>query len=114
MHPMRAVVVAALLAAAPAHADAGRAPSRYFDLVNASHDSVTSLAFAPPGSGAFRNIELDGPLRGGRTSTTVKIPNGGCVHDLRVVFRDGRTLVYPGIDTCRYRLHLTAKDGKPD
>lgn len=111
MHSIRAVALAALLAAA-AHANAERAQTRYFDLVNAAHDSVTSLAAALPGSGEFRDIELDGPLRGGHTSTTVEIPEGDCLRNLRVVFSDGRTLIYPGIDVCRYRLHLTAKDGK--
>ena len=113
MRPMRAVVFATLLAAATAHAHAERAPTRYFDLVNASHDSVTSLAIAPAGSDAFHEIELGGPLRGGLTSTTVDIAAGDCLRDFRLVFRDGRTLIYPDIDVCRYRsLRLTAQDGK--
>lgn len=112
MRPMRAVVLATLLAAA-AHANAERVPTRYFDLINTAHDSVTSLAVAPAGSGAFREIELGGPLRGGFTSTTVEIHDAGCLHDFRVVFRDGRTLLYPGINVCRYRsLRLRATDGK--
>jgi hypothetical protein len=115
MRPMRAVVFATLLAAATAHAHAERAPSRYFDLINASHDSVTSFEVAPAGSDAFRRIELGAPLRGGLTSTTVDVAAGDCLRDFRLVFRDGRTLVYPDIDVCRYRsLRLTANDGKSD
>jgi hypothetical protein len=113
MRPMRAAVLATLLAAATAHANAERAPTRYFDLVNASHDSVTSLAIAPAGSDAFREVELGVPLRGGLTSTTVDVADGDCLRDFRLVYRDGRTLIYPDIDVCRYRsLRLTAQDGK--
>jgi len=114
MRPMRATILASLLAVAAAHANAGPAPTRYFDLVNTSHDSVTSLAVAPAGSGAFREVALDAPLRGGLTSTTVDLAEGGCLRDLRVAFRNGRTLVYPDIDVCRNRqLRLTPNDGKP-
>jgi len=112
MRPMRTAAFAILLAAAT-HANAERAPTRYFDLVNTAHDSVTSLAVAPAGSDAFREIELGAPLRGGLTSATVEIPGDGCLRDFRLVFRDGRTLVYPDVDVCRYRsLRLTARDGK--
>ena len=112
MRPMRAAVLATLLAAAAAHAHAERAQTRYFDLVNASHDSVTSLAVAPAGSDAFREIELGAPLRGGLTSATVDVAAGDCLRDFRLVFRDGRTLIYPDVDVCRYRsLRLTANDG---
>lgn len=112
MRPMRAAVPALFLLAITTHANAERVPTRYFDLVNAAHDSVTSLAIAPAGSDAFRDIEFGAPLRGGLTSTTVQIPDNGCRHDFRVVFRDGRTLVYRDIDVCRYRqLRLTSRDG---
>jgi len=113
MRPMRAAVLATLLATAAVHANAERPPTRYFDLVNAAHDSVTSLAVAPAGSDAFREIDLGAPLRGGLTSTTVQIAGDDCLRDFRVVFRDHRTLVYRGIDVSRYRqLRLTARDGK--
>lgn len=114
MRPMRAAVLALLLVAITAHANAEHVPTRYFDLVNAAHDSVTSLAVAPAGSGAFRDIDIGAPLRGGLTSTTVQIPDEGCLRDFRVVFRDGRALIYRDIDVCRYRqLRLTPRDGKP-
>lgn len=113
MRPIRAAVLATLLAAA-GHAHAERVLTRYFDLINTTHDSVASLAVARAGSGAFRDIELGDALRGRLTSTTVRIHDVGCLHDFRVVFRDGRTLLYPGIDVCRNSgLRLTTRDGKP-
>lgn len=112
MRPMRTAVLATLLVATT-HVQAERPPVRYFDLVNASHESVTSLAVAPAGSEAFRVVELGSPLRGGLTSTTVNIGDGGCLRDFRLVFGERRTLVYPGIDVCRYRrLRLTHRDGQ--
>jgi len=111
----RAVLVPFLASvlAATSHAHAGGAPTRYFDLINASHDSVTSFAVAPAGESAFHKINLGAPLRGGVTSATVEIPEGDCARDFRLVFADGRTLVYPGIDVCRYRqLRLTQRDGR--
>ena len=74
--PNRTVLVSFLASvlACTFHAHAGGAPTRYFDLVNASHDSVTSLAVAPAGDRAFHEIDLGAPLRGGVTSTTVEIP----------------------------------------
>ena len=102
----------AIVAGLQAHA--GDAPTRYFDLINASHDSVTSLAVAPAGGEAFHDVDLGSPLRGGVTSTTVELPQGDCVRDFRLAFADGRVLVYPGIDVCRHRqLRLTRSDGRP-
>lgn len=96
------------------HAHAAGAPTQYFNLVNASHESVTALAVAPAGSDAYARIELGPPLRGGVTSTTVEIPDGDCVRDVSVRFADGRTLSYPGIDVCRNGLRLQARDGRGD
>jgi hypothetical protein len=113
--PNRAVLVSFLasLLAATSHAYAGGATTHYFDLVNASHDSVTSFAVGPAGDSAFHQIDLGAPLRGGVTSTTVEIPEGDCVRDFRLTFADGRTLVYPGVDVCRHRqLRLTQRDGR--
>lgn len=108
-----ALVLAPLFFAA-VHAHAAGAPTQYFNLVNASHESVTALAVAPAGSDAYARIELGPPLRGGVTSTTVEIPDGDCVRDVRVAFADGRTLAYPGIDVCRNALRLQARDGRGD
>jgi hypothetical protein len=108
----RFVVLASLLAAAT-HAHAERVPTRYLDLVNATHDSVASLEISPTGDNAFREFELGEPLRGGTTSITLEIPAGDCLRDFRFVFRDGRTLFYPGIDVCRHhKLRLATRDGR--
>jgi hypothetical protein len=113
--PNRTVLVSFLASvlACTSHAHAGGAATRYFDLVNASHDSVTSVAVAPAGDSTFHEIDFGAPLRGGVTSTTVEVPEGDCVRDFRLTFADGRTLVYPGIDVCRHRqLRLTQRDGR--
>jgi hypothetical protein len=96
-----------------AHANAGRGPVRYFDLVNVA-PSVTSLAIAPAGSGVFRDIEFGVPLRGGLISITLQITGDGCRHDFRVVCHDGRARFHRDVDVCRYRqLRLTDREGRP-
>ena len=123
MHPIRTpalVAASAFLAtalatttAACATLDNGRAAPPYFDVVNASHDSVTALAIAPAKSNAFQAIDIEKPLRGGVTELTLNVPPGGCRRDLRVTFGDGRILLYPGVDVCRHRaLRLTARDDR--
>lgn len=138
MQPIRLALSAALLAAmqsaaagqAPTRPDpapvpsVGRAPAagparpprqrmapRYFELVNASHDSVEAVGIAPAASGAFEGVDIGGPLRGGTTSVMLDVPAGGCLRDLRVRFRNGRTLLYPAMDLCRASgLRLSARD----
>ena len=116
MRTYRTAILASILAAssvAITQAHAERVPTRYFDLVNASHDSVTMLAVATTGGADFREIEFDAPLKGGVNSTTVELPDGDCLRDFRAVFADGRALLYPGIDVCRYhRLRLIPRDGR--
>jgi hypothetical protein len=111
-------LVAVLLAAlpvAPARAGGDRHPARHFDVVNASFDSVTAFAIAPAGSAAFHDVALGEPLQGGLNSITVDVPDGGCLRDVRVTFRNGRTLLYPHIDACRYQgLRLMPRDGRLD
>lgn len=122
MHPIRTAmlaVAAAVIAAAPAASaicapgeDARVAP-RHFELLNASYESAKSLAVSPAGRASFEEVLFDAPLRGGKTSTTVRLPDGGCLRDFRVTFGDGRVLLYPDIDICRYRkLRLTHRDGR--
>jgi hypothetical protein len=96
-----------------AHANSGRGPVRYFDLVNVA-PSVTSLAIAPAGSGVFRDIEFGASLRSGLISITIQIPDDGCMHDFRVVFHGGRARFHRDVDVCRYRqLRLTDREGRP-
>lgn len=112
MHLKHCAAVVALLVTTTAHANAGRATGRYFDLSNGTHDSVVSLAVAPAGSTEFREVAIGKPLRGGNTATTVRIDGGECLRNFRVGFRDGRTRIYRDVDVCRYRrLRMTAGDG---
>lgn len=110
-----AITLAALLAASAAEANAGRSGGHYFSLFNATHDSVTALSVARARSGDFRPVDIGAPLRGGNTATTIWLgtTDGGCLQDLRVGFRDGRTLLYRDIDVCRHRqLRLRPQDGR--
>jgi hypothetical protein len=119
MQPTRAVFITLLAAvifllADAAHAGGDRHAARHFDVVNATFNSVTALAIAPAGSEAFHDIALGEPLQGGLTSITIDVPYGGCLRDIRVSFRNGRTLLYPRIDACRYQgLRLMPRDGNP-
>jgi hypothetical protein len=76
---------------------------RLFRVVNASFDSVTGIEVADvsTSAGAYIAIDLGEPLQGGITSTTVRLPDGGCRRDMRVTFRGGRNEVYRGIDVCK-------------
>ena len=107
MNPIRPTLSVLVLAvalglplAAPSPACAGTTP-RHFDLVNATFDSVVALAIAPAGRNAFQAIALGRPLQGGLDSMTFDVPAGGCLRDLRVTFRGGRTRVFSRIDVCR-------------
>lgn len=108
--PMLAAM--AFIVAGAAHAGGDRRAARHFDVTNATLNSVTALAIAPAGSKAFHDIALGEPLQGGLNSIAVDVPYGGCLRDLRVTFRDGRVLLYPRIDACRYQgLRLMPRDG---
>lgn len=102
-----AAVPAFLFAAVAGHASAthagDRERTRYLELINRAHDSVTTLAVAAAGGDAFREIDLGAPLRGGGGSSTVEVPGEGCRYDFRFGFRDGRSLVYRNVDVCRAR-----------
>jgi len=125
MNPTRATILIAMFAVALGNvlvvpsavaADAGCRPARHFDLVNATLDSVIALAIAPADGDAFQDIDLGQPLRGGLTSTTLDVPAGGCLRDLRVTFNGGRTQLFPHIDVCRssgLRLGLHGGGPKP-
>jgi len=114
---MLVAALGSMAATAPAHAmhgDAGRRPTRHFNLVNVTFDSVTALAIAPADDDDFHEIELGEPLQGGQNSMTFDVPTGGCLRDIRVTFHGGRRLLYPHIDVCRYDgLRLRPQDNRP-
>jgi hypothetical protein len=93
--------------------DHARVSARQLRIVNATFDSVTALAVAPGGSGAFVDASFHAPLQGGLNSTTVSLPAGDCLRDVRVTFLDGRSETYPSLDVCRYHgLRLDSGGGK--
>ena len=109
------IAVAASCLASGVHADAAetRTPARHLRLVNATFDSVTAFAMAPAGSGAYVEASFASPLQGGLNSTTVSVPNGDCLRDVRVTFLNGRVETYPMLDVCRHSgLRLTNGGGK--
>lgn len=81
-------------------------PVRYLELSNRAHDSLISLAVAAPGSGAFRNVALDVPLRGGGDAATFALAGDACRYDLRFTFRNGRSMLYPEVDICAHRVSI--------
>lgn len=112
MHVVQ-IALTALLATLPAAAFAADrqplASSSLFTVVNAAFDSVTAIEVADAGSGAWRDVSLREPLRGGLTSATVRLPEGACMRSFRVTFRDGRSSRFDGIDVCRtHGLRLSA------
>jgi hypothetical protein len=94
------VPLATLALAIATQAQAGERP-RYLELINRAHDSVTSVAVAPAGVDAFREMPLGGALRGGGGSTTIEIADETCRYDLRLQFRNGRTVIYRDFNVCR-------------
>ncbi|WP_133392709.1 hypothetical protein [Luteimonas terrae] len=75
--------------------------SRYFELINVSHDAVVSVTEARPG-GAQGSIALS-PLRGGHHTAMLELASAPCIRDFRIGLRDGRTLIYRDINVCRSR-----------
>jgi len=93
-------------------AGTGLAFARHFDLVNATFDSVIAVAIAPADQKNFNDVALGEPQQGGLTSMTFDVPAGGCLRDLRVTFRGGRTQLFPHVDVCRSSgERLTARGG---
>jgi hypothetical protein len=102
MRPIRVAVLTALLAAAVSHAETSER-RRYLELVNRTHDSVTSLAFAQSGDSEFHAMLLASPLNGGGDSTTIEVAGDSCRYDFRFTFNNRGTLIYRDIDICRHR-----------
>ncbi len=100
---MRQIVTAPLASLAFVIATCAQADGRprYLELINRAHDSVTSVAVAPAGGDTFREMPLGGALRGGGGSTTIEIADETCRYDLRLQFRNGRTLIYRDFNVCR-------------
>lgn len=87
------------------------AQTRYLEIYNDAPSSLVSLAAAPAGTNAFRDLALgDRPLPGGGHAVTVEFDSeAGCRRDLRATFADGRQTVSRGFDVCRYRSYHTGR-----
>lgn len=98
-----ALIVSLSVATAPV---AAAEPVRYLELSNRAYDALTSLAVAAPGSGAFRDVALHAPLRGGGDAATFPLAGSACRYDLRFTFRNGRSMLYPDVDVCAHRVRI--------
>ena len=105
MPSIRAAVLILSLATAT-HAVAAEPATRYLELSNRAHDSLTALAIAEPGSDAFRDLPLGAPVRGGGDSTTLQLAGDACRYDLRFTFRNGRSMIYRDVDVCAHRVSI--------
>lgn len=76
-------------------------PARTLKVVNATYDSATAMAVSPAGEDHFVDVVLGEPLRGGLADTTVRLPAGSCLRDVRVTFRPGHTTTFANVDVCR-------------
>ena len=113
MHPLRSALFAAA-ACIVAGAAAAQERTHYLEIVNRANDSAVSVASAAAGSDEYVEIPLREPLRGGGGATTVRIPGDGCSRDFRFVFRDGKSMVYRGIDVCRASIVRIRKPQQAD
>lgn len=91
--------------------DVAGAQTRYLEVYNDAPSSLVTLAVAPAGSNAFRDVLIgDRPLQGGGNAVTIGLDGSdGCRRDLRATFADGRSLVQRGFDVCRYRSYHTGR-----
>ena len=99
----------ALIVAVPASACA---QTYYLDIYNTAPESLVAFAQAPAGGGTFHPIILaDTPVQGGGDSATVAFQkaDGGCLRDLRLTFADGRTLIHPRFNVCRFGSYHTGR-----
>ncbi|MEP6907061.1 MAG: hypothetical protein ABI858_03645 [Pseudoxanthomonas sp.] len=81
-------------------------PVRYLELSNRAHDSLIALEVAVPGSNDFRSVPLGTPLRGGGDAATFGLAGEQCRYALRFTFINGRSMLYPDVDICAYRVSI--------
>lgn len=107
---MRILIAATLAVLVPVASAVAAPATRYLELVNTAHSRLTSLEIAGVDSGDWHAVDLGGALSGGGDSTTVAIAvDGGCRHDLRMTFADGRRLLQRAFDVCSYRTYHTGR-----
>lgn len=106
MPSIRAAVLILSLATAATCAVAAEPATRYLELSNRAHDSLTALAIAEPGGNVFRDVPLGAPVRGGGDATTLQLAGDACRYDLRFTFRNGRSMIYRDVDICAHRVSI--------
>jgi S1-C subfamily serine protease len=80
----------------------GKAPDDpSFRLVNRGQQPLAELFATQAGTGAWGANRLERPPLAPQASQVVRLPRGGCVYDLRVVFADRRALERKGANLCR-------------
>ncbi len=90
--------------------------SYYLDVINASADSLQTLAIAPAGSDRFVAVTLTGDtLHGGGNAATVRIRSDAdnCLRNIRMTFVTGYSMIQRDFNVC-HRQRLTIKRSKAD
>ena len=97
------VLLTCTLLVVTATTSAGEADkTRYLQVVNRAHDSLTAIAVKPSQVDQdFRDWPLASPVQGGGDSFTLAVREPGCRFDLQLQFRNGRAVVYKDVDVCR-------------
>jgi len=97
-----ALLSCTLLVTATAALAGERGHTRYLEVVNRAHDSLTAVAVKPSeGDQAFRDWPLERPVQGGGNSFTLAVNEPGCRFDVQMQFRNGSAVVYKDVDVCR-------------
>jgi len=112
---MRLSLIFASIVLTSASAFAGES-SYYLDLVNASSDSLRTLAIAAAGSEHYVAVPIaDRTLHGGGEVATVRIRSDAdsCLRNIRLTFVTGYTFTQRSFNVC-HRQRLTVKRSSDD
>ena len=93
-------LLATVVALPAAHA---RERTHYLYLVNRAHDAIVSVTASPVDAQEGRELLAGARLAGGGEAVTVQLDSDACLHDLHIVFANGRRALYPAFDLCRQR-----------
>ena len=100
---LRLACLAALLptaAFAQVQTVANASPDPSFRLVNRDPAAVHEIYVSPTGSRAWGADRLGQHVLIPGRAARIGLPPGACLHDIRVVFADGRAVERRGVDTC--------------
>ena len=100
---LRLALLAALLptaALAQAQTVATGSPDPSFRLVNRDPAAVHEIYVTPAGSRSWGTDRLGQDVLIPGRAARIGLPPGPCLHDIRVVFADGRAVERRRVDTC--------------